>query len=358
MKLFNKDIKLKKFHMNKMTLIIGILVGVAVFLSISGAALAKYYAKRDNKGVSVASGLYFNSNCISNVSGDIDISLDQIDLQTVPGYVNPEGGNIFYLEIRNYDNYLLYNELYLDLQYTIEFLKINGKTAVVEYIDNQGVEQNKELADGEIFTLTGREIEGGSAKYHSYVVKTTNAEDDTNAKVLVRAYPTAPDYVAVAAKNMRLLGVLTAQPKDVKVGIDKDNFLIADTAEYINDWKKVVENMSGLEYTIQTNGDDVSTGDVKGELEVTWNSKMLDINQFDPYYIQAMNELKETPEEYEKFMEQEIKTITIKVLPYSNVKITFYKTDDFVAHFNDDTVTGMTKEEFENYVTAALAASE
>ena len=81
-----------KLNTVKKTLIIGFLLCILAIVSVSGVTLAKYYAKRDNKGVSVASGLYFNSNCISNVEGAINVSLDQIDLLQVPGYVNPEGG--------------------------------------------------------------------------------------------------------------------------------------------------------------------------------------------------------------------------------------------------------------------------
>lgn len=349
MKSVNKKKKIQKFHINKTTIILGILMGIVLIVGVSGAAFAKYYAKRDNKGVSVASGLYFNSNCISNMSGDNSTSLEQIDLQTVPGYVNPEGGNIFYLEIRNYDNHLLYNELYLDVEYTIEFLKVNGESATVKYVDNDGNDVTISLGD-EVFTLTDREIKGGAARYDSYIIKTTNAADNSNAKVLVRAYPTAPDYVAVAAEEMRLIGVLTAQPKDVKVGIDKANFLIQDSAAYA-DWRSAVETMSGLVYTIQTNGDDVSSGDVKGELKVTWNNKMLDINQYDSYYVEAKSLGRVVTD-------GDYTTMTIRVYPYSNVKITFYKTDDFVTHFNDTTATGMTQTEFESYVKATLVDTE
>lgn len=360
MKFINKEKKERKFNISKKNLLLGLLMGISIMIGVSGVAFAKYYAKRDNKGVSVASGLYFNSNCISNVAGDIDIPLDQIDLQKAPGYVNPEGGSIFYLDIRNYDNHLLYNELYLDVEYTISFLKINGETASVEYTDDDGNNVRTVLEDGKEFTLTGREIEGGAARYHSYIIKTENAVDGSDAKVLVMAYPTAPDYVAVAAEDMRLLGVLTAQPKDVKVGIDKAGFLIEDTSEYESDWKNTVETMSGLVYTIQTNGDDVSSsGAVKGELKVTWNSKMLDINQYDTYYQEALDAIKKGDTDA-IVTNGDYKTMTIKVLPYANVRITFYKTADFVAYFddNDSMTTDMTQSEFENYVKATLAESE
>lgn len=354
-----------KLNISKRILFIGFVMCILTVVGVSGVTLAKYYAKRDNKGVSVASGLYFNSNCISNVAGRIDEPLDQIDLLRVPGYVNPEGGSIFYLDIRNYDNHLLYNELYLDLEYTISFRKVNGETASVEYTNEEGKNVRVSLEDGltyidavadtthpgwngKYLTLTGKELAGGAARYHSYVIRTTNAIDGTDAKVLVMAYPTAPDYVAAAAEDMRLIGVLQAQPKNVKVGIDKDGFLIEDTAEYVSDWEKAVEKMSGLVYTIQTNGDDVSsTGAVKGALKVTWNSKMLDINQFDSYYLEAARNNAITTN-------GDKKTMTIKVLPYANVRITFYKTADFAAAFG----SSMTKTEFENYVQAELAESE
>ncbi len=337
-----------KFHIAKWSLILALVFGVVALVGFSSVSLAKYYAKRDNKGVSVAAGLYFNSNCISNIPGEINLTLDTVDLTTVPGYVNPEGGSIFYLDIRNYDNHLLYNELYLDLEYTIQFLKVNGQSATVEYTDDAGQNQMVLLEDGKEFKLTGRRLNGGSAKYERYTINTEQALDGSNAQVLVMAYPTSPDYVAVAGKEMRLIGILQAQPKDVKVGIDRDYFMIEDTAEYATEWKAAVEAMSGLVYNIQTNGDNVSSsGAVQGEMKVTWNAKMLDINQYDTHYVEAL-------ENNSVVTEGDMKTMTIRVLPYANVKITFYKTKDFVSAFNGS----MTKEEFENYVSATLVSSD
>lgn len=338
----------KRLNLVKRILCLCFIACVLVLVGFSSISLAKYYAKRDNKGVSVASGLYFNSNCISNLAGSIDTALTDIDLSQVPGYVNPEGGSVFYMDIRNYDNHLLYNELYLDVEYTISFLKINGETASVEYTGNNGTNVQKILGDGEVFTLTGRTLAGGAARYHRYTVRTTNALDGSDAKVLVMAYPTEPNYVASAAEKMRLIGILQANPRNIAVGIDESCFLIEKTAEYVSNWKATVEKMSGLVYIIQTNGDDVSsTGAIKGELEVTWNAKMLDINQYDTYYEEAVRNGRITTS-------GDYKTMKIKVLPYANVRITFYKTADFISAFG----TSMTKTQFENYVKAELAASE
>ena len=364
-KLKNRVEKILKLNNVNKALLIGFVLCMLVLVGVSGVSLAKYYAKRDNKGVSVASGLYFNSNCISNVKGEINTPLDQIDLLKVPGYVNPEGGSNFYLDVRNYDNHLLYNELYLDLEYTISFMKLNGETASVEYIDELGRNVRVSLEDGGTYidavpgtihegwngtylTLTKKQLLGGAARYHNYVIRTTNAVDGTDAKVLVMAYPTSPDYVAVAAEDMRLIGVLQAKPKNVKVGIDRSEFLIEETTEYGTNWKSAVEKMSGLVYTIQTNGDDVSTsGAVKGELQVIWDAKMLDINQFDPYYLEAAKNGTITTD-------GDKKTMKIKVLPYANVRITFYKTADFVSAFEST----MTQAEFESLVKAELATSD
>ena len=121
MKQFFKKLDFSKMNISKKALFIGFIACILMFMGFSGVSLAKYYAKRDNTGVSVASGLYFNSNCISNVAGSIDTPLTSIDLVKVPGYVNPEGGSVFHMDIRNYDNHLLFNELYLDMEYTISF---------------------------------------------------------------------------------------------------------------------------------------------------------------------------------------------------------------------------------------------
>lgn len=342
-----------KLNISKKNLIIGFVMGIVLVVSFSSVAMAKYYAKRDNKGVSTASGLYFNSNCISNVAGDTysenHQELAKIDLSTVPGYVNPEGGSNFYLDICNYDNHLLYNELYLDVEYTICFLKLEGKSASVEYKNDAGESVVQTLTDGQVFTLSDQEIEGGAARFDTYIIRTTNEDDGPDAKVLVMAYPTAPDYVAAATEKMRLIGTLQAQPQNVKVGIDSNGFEVLNNLSDGDDWHSAVEKISGLVYNIKTNGDDVTSGVVKGELEVTWNYEMLDINQYDTHYLDAVKKGTIITDTTNK-----TKTMTVKVLPYANVKVTFYKTNAFVTAFKST----MTKEELEGFVSVRLAESE
>ena len=164
------------------------------------------------------------------------------------------------------------------------------------------------------------------------------------------AYPTSPDYVAAAQEKMRLIGTLQAQPKAVKVGLASNGFEVLTYLEDGQDWRTAVEKMSGLVYAIKTNGDDVTSGVVKGELEVTWNYQMLDINQFDTYYMTAVENNSIVTNEANK-----TKTMTIKVLPYANVKITFYKTADFVSAFKSST---MTRDDLEGYVSVQLSESQ
>ncbi len=342
-----------KLNISKKNLIIGFIVGIVLLVSFSGVAMAKYYAERDNKGISVASGLYFNSNCISNVAGDTysdnHQELASIDLSTVPGYVNPEGGSNFYLDICNYDNHLLYNELYLDVEYTICFLKLVGKSASVEYKDDKGNSIIQPLTDGQVFTLSNKKIEGGAARFDTYIIRTENEDDGTDAKVLVMAYPTAPEYVASATEKMRLIGTLQAQPKNVEVGIDSNGFEVLNNLSDGDDWHSAVEKMSGLVYTIKTNGDDVTSGVVKGELKVTWNYEMLDINQYDTHYLEAVKNGTIITD-----ITNKTKTMSVKVLPYANVKVTFYKTNAFLTAFNST----MTRESLEGLVSVQLAESE
>ncbi len=351
---------IEKLNISKKILFAGLVLCVLLALGTTGVVMAKYYAKRDNKGVSTSSGLYFNSNCISNIAGSVDTDIRTIDLSTVPGYVNPEGGNIFWLDIRNYDNHLLYNELYLDMEYTICFLKVQGLSASVTYKDDTGTDVVQPLEDNQVFTLNNRKLKGGSAKFHSYKIITENVDATTYAKVLVMAFPTSPDYVSAAQEDMRLVGILQAQPQMVEIGIASTKWLMQERqeAEYNADWKKVVRQNSGLVYSIQTNGDDVTSGSVKGELKITWNHDMLSINQYDTYYLEALETLANADSSDDAIIKDDASgttTMKIRVLPYSNVKITFYKTDNFNQAFGNDT---MTKADFEGYVSATLASGE
>ena len=314
----------------------------------------KYYATTNNKGVSVASGLYFGSNILTNIKGSLDIEDAKID-DDIPTYLNPEvwtGTTYTYpVEIRNYNSILLYNDSNLDMQYKVVFTLLDEDSATsytVKQITADGSTNSEKIIEyGKEVSFTGQ-IKGGQPIYDKYEVSISIENVDTfdgkSAKILAVAYPTAPDYIAATAEDLRLATIIQGDYTQPKIEIDKSEFIISEMMNDAN-WLDIVKKYSGYEYNVTTTGDIASTGaeNISQDIEITW-SNVLTINQFDPYYIQAKDEGKVIVDDVNNTT-----TMTIDAKPYSNMVITFFKKD---ASFDFATLSGL--EEFKGLVTTTL----
>lgn len=343
---------------------IKMLCAIIVVLTLCTAltVTAKYYAAKNNKGIAVASGLYFNSNYLTKISGGIaSMNMTEEMIKEIPVTINSKmwtsNTYTFYVEIRNFDNNLLYNDANLNLEYTIAFKLLDapqGATYKVSYVSS--VESAAKLlsAENEI-KFTGHEIKGGQALADKYKIEIAMDGGEYSAsRILIMAFPTAPDYVKNSAQEMRLLGILKSEHTSSELKIEEQGFIAANKYAAGNEdaWRKVIDELSGFVYNIKTIGDVISqdANAVKGKLKIKWNSKMLTINQFDHYYINA---------DTEKGTETDEDGITwnymlVKVLPYSNIQATFYQTDAFRASMNAGDGTKMTSKEFEGLVFAEI----
>ena len=116
MKAIKKNRKLHKKFYRAMG---GFLITLVLLCAAGGNLFAKYYAGQKNKGVGVASSLYFSSNVLKNVASTEDTT-------DYPMIFNKEAWNgtdecEIEVDIRNYANQLLYNDKNLDITYQISF---------------------------------------------------------------------------------------------------------------------------------------------------------------------------------------------------------------------------------------------
>ena len=366
----------KKRRILLLALAVCILAGVG-----GGVVWAKYYSVNSREGISVASGLYFGSNRLTTVRGQVT-DMEKIkteDTASLPVNVNTSkwsggGTTTFDIEIRNYENHLLYNDASLNMGYEVQFMMLGDTTSCGAnyYVQKKGdprkIYLHQEVKDGKIIgtdnfaKYTGR-LPGGTLSADTYILGIEMVNDKkyekNPAKVMAVAYPVAPDYVRNDSDQQnRLLGVFQGvYTSTVELSIDHAAFDVQDEPDY-NDssWKKKVKDLSGLLYNVKTKGDIVAGNEesitVKPQVIIRWKSDYLKISEYDQYYLEAKKQEKASSGETQKWYYDETKDGTkwtcmrVAVMPYTSIDVTFYKTGTFM---NNDK---MTKNEFESLVQA------
>lgn len=336
------------------------------------SVLGKYYASRFNKGVAVASNVYFNSDKLVKSTGITDIgdiindsdSINKINVFTNSGSW-ASGNLLLNFDIRNFDNSILYNESNLDIGYNIEFVLLDEPLgAQYEIIPPEGDRQL--LAEkGSRISMEGTIVGGRlDSKMYGISMTMTSRDDFKAARVLVLAYPVSPGYVyrdKAEPQEYRLLGIFQGHPTDLNITIEEACFKVQKDVGYETACKSKIEDLSGYIYNIKTAGDvvlDDKTA-VRQEAVVTWDDRYVTIDKYNDYYNYAIEHDKKAEEEGspERYLKKEgdKTSMTILVLPYSSIEITYYKTEGFNKEFNAQFAGTQGREWFENLVTARMA---
>lgn len=339
--------------------------------------LGKYYAARYNKGIAVASNLYFNSDKLSKSTGITDINtilndndtLNKINVFTNSGSWS-SGDLLLSFNIRNYDNNILYNEKNLNIGYKIHFVLLDEPVGAEYSIVGSDNVSHPLVSKGDKVELEGTTI-GGSlyADIYGIHLRMTSKADYKAARVLVLAYPVSPDYVYRNVNDnqeYRLLGIFQGHPTDMQISIENACFKVQDDNGY-NDstWKEKVKDLSGYIYNIKTAGDVVldSNTATKQQAVVTWDNRYLTIDLYDENYQYALEHDKaiindDNPNnDRDTFIKKDgnYTSMTIMVLPYTSIDITYYKTENFDSELQTQAVNNAAgKAWFEGLVTARI----
>lgn len=377
----------KTLNKKKIRRIAGILLVCIALAGITGIVYGKYYASRNNKGIVVASNLYFGSDKLKKSTGITNIDdivgndemINKINVFTNSGSWATTNLPLSF-DIRNYDNNILYNENKLDIEYKIECVlldePIGAKYSIVSSDGTVYRLDNK----GSKVELTGS-LKGGTLSSDTFAVQISMVSQEVYkaARVLVMAYPISPDYVYKDKddnQEYRLLGIFQGHITDVKMSIDSAKFKVQDNEQY-NDskWKDLVTDLSGYVYNIKTIGDVVTDEETasKQEIKVTWNTNYLTIDEYDESYLAAKEhddkakqaaiaeaEAKGEPTDnvtYDKYLIDNgdgTMSMIISVLPYYSIDITFYRTADFKSALNSQPANATGRKWFEDLVTTVM----
>lgn len=360
-----------------------ITVVIALFGVISWVAqfaVAKYYAIREEKGISVASALYFSSNMLiqregAATEGEINQIAGKLQSIGADAYLDNMGRNIpiilnetvwyagdvlFPVEIRNYNNSLLYNEKNLDIEYEIFFKMIGtpkGATYTVTDVKNN---ETKTLgSNGASFKFTGT-LTGGSPVSDRYDVHINTQGHsvlyDEKPVVFVAAYPVGPDYVKNDEKQeFRMMGLIRGHQVPYQLDVSS-HFQFMERNDYNSSkWEDSVNDQAALIYSISTGGDAVSrdSNSIKQPIYVSWDEQYLQISRNDSDYLYAVNQ--EQTESGQWLWKEGTKwTMKLLTLPNNRIDITFYKTESFMNDMKTGVANPMTLSRLQGLVGAGL----
>ncbi|MGN0341734.1 MAG: hypothetical protein ACI4DO_02980 [Roseburia sp.] len=377
----------RKQNMKKKKLILLIALALLAVLGIGGGVIfAKYYSINYREGVSVASGLYFGSNKLTTVPGQVTNinSIAENETESLPVNVNTtkwsSGETTFDIEIRNFENHLLYNDASLTIEYEVCFLMLDAPAGANYYVEKNGDSTTRktlyeESSDGTVLTPVGTgnaavksfngTLPGGSLSSDRYTltIKMVDAEryDRARARVLAVAYPIAPDYVKNDTyQQNRLLGVFQGVYSQIELSVDTAGFKVQGEADYnTGNWKNKVEDLSGLIYNVKTKGDIVTDDNdsitVKPQVIIRWKTDYLKISEYDEYYLAAKAQDAANvgnPDAQKWFYTQGDWTyLRVSAMPYTSIDVTFYKTDRFMTELSNGTLQ---KTAFEELVNAYI----
>lgn len=368
MKNKNKDIKKKKTGYR---MYLGMAIVVVCVVLCSYNMYAKYYASRYNKGVTVASNLYFGSDKLKRAIGHTDINellsdRDEIDkLSIITNEGSWSSGTLrMSFEIQNFDNSILYNDSNLDIDYKVKFVLLDAQQGAKYYAvapDNT----KKELDTVNKPVEFEGTIKGGTLAADTYGidVEMVSSADYKESRVLVMAYPVSPKYIyrpESENQEYRLLGIFQGHTTQAEISIESARFKVQDDTGYDSTtWKNMVSDLSGYIYNVKTVGDalvDNSTASGQ-QLRITWDKRYVQIDVSDENYLYALEHdadlLPDSPDRYYK-EEDDYASLIIRILPYSSIDITFYKSADFNAALTLQPADDSGREWFENLVIAEM----
>lgn len=287
------------------------LITLVLLCAAGGNLFAKYYAGQKNKGVGVASSLYFSSNVLKKVASAAETG----DYSTVFNKegLNESGEYIIDVSIQNFANQLLYNDENLDITYNITFTleeaPTDNTTYTVSYISGSESEEESHEISTKGCTFNNYTLKGGKQDYHSFRVtikrpkNSLESSDYTSKRIKVVAKPVSPSFVA----NSEILGGFLCATSiaagysfqaGFDEGVSKDGY-------------------AGYPYTISYTPDvDQAAHTVK----ISWNPEQLELDKFSSYW--PSDGVKTDSSNNWHYIE-------VLMDPYSNIHITFFRAAGF-----------------------------
>lgn len=318
-----RERKQRRHQTEQKTLVTAVVMLLLLFLVSGGIAYAKYYAESYQKGIAIASGIYFTANHAFEADENDDI---KNVIESVVSEIRNAQGYSFEFEVRNYENNILFNESAVVIPYTVSFWLESipeGASYAVTY-----EEETVELTANTplVPTFTGHSIAGGRAMANRYTVSVEISDESvyTPVPVYVEVKTEAGAAISTVLRGKMILNGAQSSNKF----IESQQFVVSNESATDDEKFVELEKKSGLSYEIRTVGE-VASGVATEEVKLAWNSNVFEIDLFDDTYIawqertQNVKPLTETRDGETWYY------ITLEVMPYSAQTVNFFRGEQY-----------------------------
>lgn len=265
------------------------LLPLCALLSCGWYVYAKYLAQGVQKGVALASSIYFTSNHAAPSGSGSDDMTDA--LVSVAESSDGGGKNYnFNVEIRNYENILLYNSSNAKIPYTVSFKLATTPAAGDKYLVTASV---KKETGSRIETVTG-EAQALSANdwvtFENELLGGEALSDDYQIQVTSSAGNPVPIYVQAKTKDGALLTEHLKGKIMLQAGTDSGDFLKTFGFSVPSDGTDAekfaaLQKQSEFTYKITTGGIGADAGADADVVTLYWDSAVYDIDRFSNAYL-------------------------------------------------------------------------
>ena len=295
-----------------------------IFVSVGLFVYAKYYSHDNVHGVAVASSIYFTAN----YAVETDKEDDYFENIVTAGYLGNDYN--FDFEVRNYENYMLFNDSSVVIPYSVYFWLGEETDTAVYSVTYEG--EKKTIAAGEDnkVSFSVNSISGGRAIANKY-----NISIDVSGDVVHTAVPI---YVEVRTEPGAMIDrvlrgkMILSNRVLAESYIESAEFIISKDVDTDEEKYVEIEKLSELTYEIRTVGDVLSDDEVTEQIKLSWDSTVFEIDQYDSAYLEW---LETTGKDVPGVDSNGWYYITINVMPYSANTVYFFRGEKFDEQVSD-----------------------
>ena len=279
-----QDVRRKRRIVKKTVKLLWILLPLCLLLTGGYYVYAKYLAQSVQRGITIASSIYFTSNYAAPSDGDREDMSDA--LVSVVQSTDSDGMSYdFAVEIRNYENILLFNNSNAQIPYKVEFWLAEDAAAGDNYQVSATVRTQKpdgtfaETTETRSLTKDNKAVFsniliGGEARSDKYNFRVQSADGKKTVPVYVRAGTESGALLTELLKGKMLLQPRTDSGEFLK------SFGFSTTGNTAEEQWKFLEKQSEFSYKIITGGISGESGSNAEMVTLYWEPTVYDIDRF------------------------------------------------------------------------------
>lgn len=341
-----QEIRRKRQRIKKIVKFFWIFLPLCLLLSGGYYVYAKYLAQSVQRGITIASSIYFTSNYASPSQTDVNDMSDA--LVSAAQSVETSGREYdFNVEIRNYENILLFNSSNAQIPYTVEFWLADAEAAGDTYQVTATVKTKK--ADGTFEEQRENKsfTQDRAATFSNILTGGEALSDDYEIQVNAPSGKAAPIYVRVKTADGALLTELLKGKIVLQTRSDDGEFLKSFGFNVNGDTEKeqfqYLQKQSEFNYKIITGGISQEDGGNTEMVTLYWDGTVYDIDRFSSAWLAWEKSGKSSPQTISKSVltgytdrdwnqwSDRVYAITVPVNAHASISVGFFRETDYVS---------------------------